>query len=171
MEYYKIIKNVIQDVDLLKQLIHISDVIQTICQKQHTPSPDSVIDESPTEAFQKTKRAPLVRQQSVPYYITVLRRHVAGHSATLHWFRVDHILHLLIKDAANTNFIVIGLTQPGLEPTIYHTPGEHARHYATDVVSIHLKFCMYQYKLIKSFKSEKHVGLVQSGPHHHHIEN
>lgn len=62
-----------QDVNLMKQLIHISDVIQTICQKQQTPSPDSVIDESPTETFQKIKRAPLVRQQSVPYYITVLR--------------------------------------------------------------------------------------------------
>lgn len=62
-----------QDVNLLKQLIHISDVIQTICQKQHTPSPDSAVDESPTETFHKTKRAPLVRQQSVPYYITVLR--------------------------------------------------------------------------------------------------
>ena len=31
-------------------------------------------------------------------------RHIAGHSETLHWFRVDQILRLLIKDAANTNF-------------------------------------------------------------------
>jgi hypothetical protein len=61
---------------------------------------------------------------------------------------------MLSGEATNTNFIVFGLTQPGLEPTIYHTRGEHARHYATDVVSIHLKFCMYQYKLIKSFKGE-----------------
>jgi hypothetical protein len=29
---------------------------------------------------------------------------------------------------------VIGWTRPGLEPTIYLTGGEHANHYATDVV-------------------------------------
>jgi hypothetical protein len=29
---------------------------------------------------------------------------------------------------------VFGLTQPGLEPTTYHTRGEHANHYATDAV-------------------------------------
>ena len=34
----------------------------------------------------------------------------------------------------NTNFIVFGLQLPGLEPTIYHTQGEHANHYATDAV-------------------------------------
>jgi hypothetical protein len=38
-------------------------------------------------------------------------------------------------EATNTNFIVFGLTQPGLEPTIYRTRDEHANHYTTDVVS------------------------------------
>ena len=33
---------------------------------------------------------------------------------------------MLIGEAANTNFIVFGLTWPGLEPTIYRTRGEHA---------------------------------------------
>ena len=37
-------------------------------------------------------------------------------------------------EATNTNFIVFGLTRPGLEPTIYHTRGEHANVYATDAV-------------------------------------
>jgi hypothetical protein len=37
--------------------------------------------------------------------------------------------------ATNTNFIVFGLTSPGLEPMIYHTQGEHANHYTTDAVS------------------------------------
>jgi hypothetical protein len=37
-------------------------------------------------------------------------------------------------EAANTNFLVFGLTRPGLEPTIYHTRGDHANHYTTDVV-------------------------------------
>jgi hypothetical protein len=37
-------------------------------------------------------------------------------------------------EATNTNFIVFGLTWPGLEPTICHTRGEHANHYTTDAV-------------------------------------
>ena len=37
-------------------------------------------------------------------------------------------------EATNTNFIVFGLIRPVLEPTIYHTRGEHANHYATDAV-------------------------------------
>ena len=32
-------------------------------------------------------------------------------------------------------FLVFGLTRLGLEPTIYHTRGEHANHYATDEVN------------------------------------
>jgi len=31
---------------------------------------------------------------------------------------------MLGGEATNTNFIVIGLTRPGLEPTIYHTLGQ-----------------------------------------------
>ena len=41
---------------------------------------------------------------------------------------------MLSKEATNANFIVFGLTRPGLEPTIYRTRGEHANHYATDAV-------------------------------------
>jgi hypothetical protein len=41
---------------------------------------------------------------------------------------------VLIGEATNTNFIVFGLTRPGLEHTIYRTRGEHANHYATDAV-------------------------------------
>jgi hypothetical protein len=41
---------------------------------------------------------------------------------------------VLSGETANSNFIVFGLTQPRLEPTIYHTSGEHANHYATDAV-------------------------------------
>jgi hypothetical protein len=36
---------------------------------------------------------------------------------------------VLIGEATNTNFIVFGLTRPGLEPTIYCTRGEHTNHY------------------------------------------
>ena len=41
---------------------------------------------------------------------------------------------LLRGEATNTNFIVFGLTQSRLEPTIYRTWGEHANHYTTDAV-------------------------------------
>jgi hypothetical protein len=41
---------------------------------------------------------------------------------------------VLSGEATNTNFINFGLTQPGLELTIYRTRGEHANHYTTDVV-------------------------------------
>ena len=35
---------------------------------------------------------------------------------------------VLSGEATNTNFIVFGLTQAGLEPTIYYTRGEHANY-------------------------------------------
>jgi hypothetical protein len=41
---------------------------------------------------------------------------------------------MLSGEATNTNFIVFGLTQLGLESTIYRTRGEHANHYTTDAV-------------------------------------
>jgi hypothetical protein len=41
-------------------------------------------------------------------------------------------------ETTNSNFIVFGLTRPGLEPTIYRTRGEQANHYATDAVVYHL---------------------------------
>ena len=41
-------------------------------------------------------------------------------------------------EATNANFIVFGLTGRGLEPTVYHTRGEHANHYSTDAVSTEL---------------------------------
>ena len=42
---------------------------------------------------------------------------------------------MLSGEAINKIFIVCGLTQPGLEPTIYGTWGEHANHYTTYAVS------------------------------------
>jgi len=41
---------------------------------------------------------------------------------------------MLSGEAANTNFIVFGLTRPGLQPTTYRTRGEHAKDYATIAV-------------------------------------
>ena len=43
---------------------------------------------------------------------------------------------MLSGEATKTNFIVFGLTQSGLELTIYHTRGKHAYHQTTDVVEL-----------------------------------
>jgi hypothetical protein len=44
------------------------------------------------------------------------------------------VMHQKYGEATNTNCIVVGLTRPGLEPTIYHTRAEHANHYTVDAV-------------------------------------
>ena len=41
---------------------------------------------------------------------------------------------MLSREAINTDFIVIGLTRLGLEPTIYHTRGDHDNQCATDAI-------------------------------------
>jgi len=43
---------------------------------------------------------------------------------------------VFIGEATNTNFIVFGMIRTGVEPTIYHTQGELAKHYAIDAVVI-----------------------------------
>ena len=43
---------------------------------------------------------------------------------------------MLSREATNTSITVFELTLPMLEPTIYHTPGEHPNHYASNVVFI-----------------------------------
>jgi hypothetical protein len=63
------------------------------------------------------------------------------HLDTLSWFRANQSL-LLLRNAVYvaekqqiTNFIVFGLTQSGVESTIYCTRAdEHTNHYTTDVV-------------------------------------
>ena len=45
---------------------------------------------------------------------------------------LSHWSCVLSGESTNTNVIVFGLTRPGLEPTIYHTRGEHSNRYATD---------------------------------------
>jgi hypothetical protein len=56
--------------------------------------------------------------------------------------------YIISGEATNTNFIVFGLTQLGLEPTIYRTRSEHANHYPTDVVHFSL------YKIVLLYKFE-----------------
>jgi hypothetical protein len=47
---------------------------------------------------------------------------------------------VLRGEATNTNFIIFGLTGPGLEATIYRTEGEHHNHYTTDEVEKEVKY-------------------------------
>ena len=60
------------------------------------------------------------------------------HSDTVSWFRANRSLLFFLNAAClaersnKYQFLVFGLTWLGLEPTIYHTWGEHANHYATD---------------------------------------
>jgi hypothetical protein len=61
---------------------------------------------------------------------------------------------MLSGEATNTNFIVFGLTRPGLKPTIYRTLGKHANHYTTDVVSYSL--------MLGTFNREAGMQIVYS---------
>ena len=72
---------------------------------------------------------------------------MSPHLDTLSWFRADQSLLFLLNAACLPEkqqisiCIVFGMTRPGLEPTIYHTRGEHSNHYATDAVGS-IRSCM-----------------------------
>ena len=54
---------------------------------------------------------------------------------------------VLSEEATNNNFIVFGLTRQGLEPTIYHTWGEHATmRFPCLKTSLNVCFCSYTLK-------------------------
>ena len=60
---------------------------------------------------------------------------------TLSRFRANKSLLSLLNavclaEKQQIPILVFGLTRSGLEPTIYHTHGEHANHYTNDVVAI-----------------------------------
>ena len=42
--------------------------------------------------------------------------------------------NVVSAETENTNFRVLALTLPGLEPIIYRIRGEHVNHYITDAV-------------------------------------
>ena len=71
---------------------------------------------------------------------------------------------MLNGEAINTNFIVFGLTRSGLEPTIYHTQGEHAYHYTTNAVHHHIKDDLYQvcYQEIQIRRKNRHGEMAKS---------
>jgi hypothetical protein len=71
----------------------------------------------------------------------------------------DTLCCVLSGEATNTSFIVFGLTWPGLEPTIYHTWGEHANYYTTNVVIYSIEGLIY-------FKLMGEQGERQLSPEH-----
>jgi hypothetical protein len=56
------------------------------------------------------------------------------HSDTLSWLCANQSLLFLLNNTVCCNFMVIDLTRPELELTIYHTRGEHSNHFISDVV-------------------------------------
>jgi hypothetical protein len=64
---------------------------------------------------------------------------------------------MLSGETTNTNFIVFGLTQPGLEPTIYCTRGEHANQYATNAINVIGDYMLLGFVVWSSTKKVPHI--------------
>ena len=80
--------------------------------------------------------ASLLKQHSADRHVTPLGHIILIPSQPV--FALSSECCMLTREETNTNFIVFGLTQSGLEPTIYRTRFEHANHYTTDAVN----YCM-----------------------------
>lgn len=94
------------------------------------------------------------------YYSGILRiytnttmstgRHVASLGHILYWpgsqsvFTFTPWFCIFCGEAAKTNCINFGLTQPGLDPMIYDTRGEHANHYGWNQLRKITLWCSYQ---------------------------
>jgi hypothetical protein len=66
---------------------------------------------------------------------------------------------VLSGETTNTNFIVFGLTQSGLDPKIYRPRGEQANHYTIDVVESVLKVSTY----IITCRTARHIRIRGTG--------
>jgi len=75
-----------------------------------------------------------LKQQSADRHVAILGHIILIPSQPV--FALSPKCCVLSGEATNTNFIVFGLTRPGLERTIYRTRGEHANNYTTDKVSM-----------------------------------
>jgi hypothetical protein len=58
----------------------------------------------------------------------------------------------LFGEAANTNFIAVGLTRSRLETTVHRTRGQHTNHYTTDEVHFITSFSQQFYGINLFFK-------------------
>ena len=67
---------------------------------------------------------------------------------------------MLRGEATNTNFMVFDLTGSRLELMIYHTRGEHAKHYTTDAVNSCMIIVLYNNLLVSN--SHMTAGNIKS---------
>ena len=72
---------------------------------------------------------------------------------------------MLSGEATITNCIVFGVTQTGLDPTIYRTRDEHANHYTTDAVYITIT-PLYEDILINNNLNACKTQFIISGTDH-----
>jgi len=59
-------------------------------------------------------------------YTTVLYKCMKLVDIDSHNMSYNMYVSVLSGEATDTNFIVFGLTRSGIDPTVYHTLGEHA---------------------------------------------
>jgi hypothetical protein len=62
---------------------------------------------------------------------------------------------VLSGEAANINFIVFGLTHPGIEPTIYLTQSEYVNHYTTHAIQNYV--FLDAWEMLRQFKLRQFV--------------
>ena len=74
----------------------------------------------------------LLKQQSAGIYVAPCGHIILIPSQPV--FSPTPSCYILNIEAANTKFIVLYLSRAALDPTIYHTRGEHANNYITDAV-------------------------------------
>ena len=67
-----------------------------------------------------------LKQQSTGRYVSPVRHNILIQSQSV--FALTLQWCILSGEATNTNFIVFGLTRPGLEPMIYRTQGKSLHH-------------------------------------------
>ena len=68
---------------------------------------------------------------------------------------------VLSREVANTNFIVFGLTGPGIEPTIYRTRGEHAKQYSIDAVTLcHIILHKVRFKFMVFNATSNNISVI-----------
>jgi hypothetical protein len=98
-----------------------------------------------------------LKQQSAGRHVTSLGHIILIPSQPV--FAFTPSCSVLSGEATKTNFIVFGLTRPGLDPTIYCTWDEHANQYTTDAVLSHslLNLCVTLRQIFPLTKKDKEL--------------
>jgi hypothetical protein len=73
---------------------------------------------------------------------------------------------MLSGEATDISFIVLSFTRSGHEPTIYHTEGEHANQYTTDVVAL---VCVHTYTIVTYIDSQQGIVVFDDKEKYHYM--